>query len=485
MKTIAEKILAKQERLVQIKDRLTELKNIAEADDGDLSEEEQGELTILADETETTAKSIEALQKIEIGLAAKSLPASGKPTSVPRAKGPEADNKKGNGLLVKLATAKIIGHHRGVHPRQVIADDYGNDEEIRAVADFVAKTAVDPATTTEAGWAAELVQDDLQGFLYDMQPISLYASLRAIGMPLEFGGANSITIPRRAAGGPSAPLNDVRGSWVGEGGVIPVKRIQLGSQTLNRYKTAVISTFTQEILEQSTPSIEVIVRQSILDDTSIALDNSLVDDSAIIAGVRPAGLMLGVTPTASAGDTAADIITDLKVLFSAMTSANLGARPALMMHPNRVLGLSTVTIASGEFLFKDEVASGTLLGVPLIVSANMPEDEVMIVDASSFASANDTPDFKVSDQATLTMANADGTAPTQAESSATPGDIGTAEQVPPGDGIDVHMAATTHNAGYEAVSMYQTYSTALRMILPTTWGLVRPGAVAALSGVSW
>ena len=177
-------------------------------------------------------------------------------------------------------------------------------------------------------------------------------------------------------------------------------------------------------------------------------------------------------------------LTPKEVLFSAMTSANLGSKPALIMHPDRVLGLSTVTIASGEFLFRDEVRSGYLLGVPLIVSANCATDVVYIVDTSSFASANDTPDFNVSDQATLTMANADGTAPTQADDGAT-GALGTAEEVQPGAGIHTHMADTTANAGYEARSMFQTYSHALRMILPTTWGMIRPDAVAAVNSVSW
>lgn len=475
---IAARIAAKKQRAIQIRDRLTEIKALTEADDTyELSAEEITEIDTLGDEMESVNKSIESLEKIESTIASRAVPAT---SATPRAKGPEA-KKDSKNLLVKVATAKLIAHVKGLTPELVLEREYGNDDRVIAVAGLVAKTAVAPATTTAAGWAAELVEDDLQGFMTDLEPVSIYAGLRSYGMALNFGGANSITIPSRAA---RDVTNDVGGSWVGEGGVIPVKRITLASQTLNRYKAAVISTFTQEILEQSTPSIEGIVRQAMLDDTSIALDGGLLDTSSIIAGIRPAGLLNGVTLPDSAGDTAADIITDLKVLFAAMTSANLGARPVLIMHPNRVLGLSTVTIASGEFVFKDEVANGTLLGVPLVVSATAAEDQVIIVDASSFASANDTPSFVVSDQATLTMANADGTAPTQADDGST-GAIGTAEQVPPAGGIHTHMAATTANAGYEAVSMYQTYSQALRMILPTSWGLVRPGAVAGIKAVSW
>lgn len=480
---IAARIAAKKERAIQIKDRLTELKTLAEADDDyELSAEEIEEIDTLSDEMESVNKSIASLQKIEDTIASKAVPVgTGRPDY--KARGPEAKKEKGGSLLVKMATARLMAHIKKVPLAQVIEQTYGKDDRVAAVSAYYEKTAVAPATTTEAGWAAELVEDDLQGFLEDLQPVSVYANLRAAGIPLNFGGFNSITIPRRNAGAPDSPLNDLSASWVGEGGVIPVKRMSLGSQTLNRYKAAVISTFTEEILQQSTPSIEGIVRGAIMDDTAIALDTALLDNSNVVAGVRPPGLLFGVTPTASAGDTAADIITDLKVLFSAMNAANLGADPVLIMHPDRVLGLSTVTIASGEFIFKNEVNNKELMGAPLISSANVAKDEVHIVDAASFAAANDTPEFKISDQATLTMANADATAPTQADDGA--GALGTAEQVQPGAGIHTHMADTAANAAYEAVSMYQTYSQAIRMILPTSWGMVRANAVASLSGVSW
>lgn len=481
MKTLAEKIQAKQARIVQIKDRLTELKGMAEADDAELSSEELEEITTLSEEVETVGKSIEGLQKIESTIASKAVPAA--PLAVSKKtpmKGPEARKDTGS-VMAKVATAKLVAHVKGIHINEVFAKEYGNDDRIIPVYNHLQKTAVAPATTTEAGWAAELVYDDLQAFLTDLAPVSVYAALRSYGLGLDFGGANSITIPRRNAA--RTATNDVSGSWVGEGGVIPVKRLTLGSQTLNRYKAAVISTFTQEILDQSTPSIEGIVNNAMREDTAVALDGALLDNSNIVAGVRPAGLMFGVTATPSVGDTAADIITDLKVLFSAMTDANIGAKPVLIMNSNRLLGLSTVTTASGDFMFRDEVSQGTLLGVPVIASTTVPEDEVLIVDAASFAAANDVPAFSVSDQATLTMANADGTAPTQADDGA--GLLGTAEQVQPGAGIHTHMAANTANAGYEAVSMYQTYSQALRMIFPTSWAMVRANAVAALSGVSW
>jgi len=35
------------------------------------------------------------------------------------------------------------------------------------------------------------------------------------------------------------------------------------------------------------------------------------------------------------------------------------------------------------------------------------------------------------------------------------------------------------------MSMYQQDAVALRMIMPLSWGTIRTGSVAALSGVAW
>jgi len=132
------------------------------------------------------------------------------------------------------------------------------------------------------------------------------------------------------------------------------------------------------------------------------------------------------------------------------------------------------------------------MGIPVIASTHVPAASVMIVDADSFVSASGTPEFKLSDQTVLTMANADDTAPTQAgaDNDFTAGDLGTAEQVPPKGGIIVGGDGTGAPAGtsmtnYQAMSMYQQDAVALRMIMPLSWGTIRTGSVAALSGVAW
>lgn len=505
--SIADRIRAKEERLIAVKDRISELNGLLEADDEyELSDEEQNEIETLAAEQEAVIKSINTLKSMEATLAAKALPVKQQASAPAKA----AKKEKGGSLLIKTITAHLIAHMTQQRPGDVLDAMYSNDDRVKAVAKVYANTrrfqkaAVDAADTTTAGWAAELVQDDLRGFLEDLRAVSVYAQLLAApgATSLDFGGANSVTIPSRdkssqstgTATGLAAAANlgsQIGGSWVGEGGVIPVKALALTSQTLNRYKLAVISAMTNEILEQSTPNIEGIVRSAILEDTALAVDGALLDGVAAVAGVRPASPFTGANSQASAGTTAADIITDLKFLLGELAAIN-GANPVLIMNSNRLLGLSTVTTAAGGFMFRDDINSGRLLGVPVISSTTVNPSTVGIIDAGSFVGANDAPAFAVSDQATLTMANADGTAPTQAGDATdhTGGALGTAEQVPADGGIIVAGDTTgaptgTAVAGYMAQSMFQQYQTAIRMVMPSSWGMIRTGAAAYLTGVDW
>jgi HK97 family phage major capsid protein/HK97 family phage prohead protease len=508
---IAERIRAKEERLVAVKDRLTELKNLIEEDeDYELNEDEETEIDTLKGEQESIIKSIETMKGIMSSLAAKAQPvrAGSQKASVPA----KAEVKeKGGSLLVKTIAVHLIAHMTKSTIIDTMESMYGDDERVKAVSKvygnprrLMQKAAVDAADTTTVGWAAELVRDDMRGFLEELRAVSVYAQLLASpgAQSLDFGGSNTVTIPRRnraaQSGGAAAGLSaaahlgsQMGGAWVGEGGVIPVKNMALTSQTLSRYKLAVIAAMTNEILDQSVPNIEGIIRSAILEDTALAVDGALLDGMPAVAGVRPASPFAGAPNQASLGSTAANIINDLKYLLSILSSIN-GANPVLIMNSNRLLGLSTVTTAAGNFMFRDEIASGRLMGIPVLASTTVNPATVGIIDAGSFVGANDAPAFAISDQATLTMANADGTAPTQAgdKTDHTGGAIGTPEQVHPDGGIIVTgnaagAPAGASVAGYMAQSMFQQYQTAIRMVMPASWGMIRAGSAGYVTGVAW
>ena len=428
------------------------------------------------------------MQKIEAGLAAKSKPVSAASAPVARTPAKAAVKEKGGSLLIKNIAVAVIAKMTDTPQAEVMAQMYGDDERVKAVSKSygttmtrLVKDATSAATTTDPDWASDLVRSDIRGFMEELCQVSVYGALytNAASMSLEFGGANSVTIPRRdrtdqsngnATGLAAAAQlgQQMGGAFVGENGVIPVKQAKLTSAVMNRYKMAVISAFTTELLEQSTPNIEAIIRTSILEDTALALDGAFLDGRAAVGGVRPASAFnSAATQAGTSGGTATAVITDLKYLLGRMSSIN-GASPVLIMNSNRLLGLSTITTAAGGFMFRDEIAAGRLLGIPVIASTTVADTVVGIIDAGSMALANDAPRFAVSDQATLTMASSDDQTPTQAMDAA--GAVGPEEQVLPGSGINVAQqpALPAAAAGYEAQSLFQTYSQAVRMVMPTS-----------------
>jgi hypothetical protein len=239
-----------------------------------------------------------------------------------------------------------------------------------------------------------------------------------------------------------------------EGGAIPVGSLSLGSVTINRFKLAEILTSTMELRERAIVDIEALFRRAMERAYAKVLDNALLSNAAAVTNVRPAGLLNGVTVgTADATGGIDSVKADMDTLLQALLSANEGARPVLLMNNRNRISLGLVTSDLGEFVFESSVAAGMILNVPIISSGNVPNNTVIMVDASSLAMALDAPMFDISQVATIVEADADGTPPTMADNGS--GAAGTAGQVQQGIPV-VPNGTPAVAAGYTARSMFQT-----------------------------
>lgn len=467
---LSDQIEAARNELITLKDSLVEATKALEAvpdDDALLAQ-----VTELTGQVEKKAASVDALTKAEAALIerAKSAPA------IVQSVGKPEDAKE---LWAKQATCAFVAHCKKITidaARELI---YPGNKALEAIAQ---KSAVAPATTYTTGWAAELVQSDVQGFINLLTPLSVTAAISGRTYMTQFGGYDTVTIPRRAA---RAAGTTVGGAFVGEGGAIPLGRIGLSSTTLSRYKQAVITPFTRELAERSTPAIEGVLRQAILDDMSMSLDAVFLGSSAAVTGIQPAGLANGVTPIT--GDTTGgvdSVIADIKAALTALQNAMLGVRPVLILNTIDALSAGLMQTALGEFIFRDELNSGRLLGIDVIKSQNMAQGTFYLVDAAALATAFDAPMFDVNDVATVVEANADATAPTMANGG-TDGAVGTAGQVPRAGGIGVVGTSGTAATGYTARSLWQTYSVGIRSVQPVSWGVIQPNAVVIVNSLVW
>jgi HK97 family phage major capsid protein/HK97 family phage prohead protease len=340
----------------------------------------------------------------------------------------------------------------------VLKESYGEDEATRiTMSRFITKAASIPADTTTSGWADTLVQTIIGDFITSLMPISIYPQLASRGGSFTFGRNGVISLPARS----NTPT--IAGSFVAQGAPIPVRQGAFTPITLTPKKMGVITTLTREITEHSTPAIEAIVRQAILDDTAMALDAILIDANAATT-TRPAGLRSGVAAiTATAGSGIAAVIGDLKALTSALingTKGNLRA-PVWIINPGDALAIQlTQAAAGGDLPFRDEIARGTLLGYPLIQSTSCPVDTMFLLDAADFITATgDTPNFSVSDQAVLHM---EDTTPLPISSTGTPATVAA-----------------------PARSLWQTDTMAIRMIMDVNWAMRRTGCVVWTQTMTW
>lgn len=458
-----EKIEAAQQKLEQLKSDVAEMMGIAEAEERDLTGEESTKLEAFSEEIEATTKRIEDLEKAEKALGAVAVKQA--PGIIQR-KGLGRERKPGE-ILFKQATASLIGHYEKKSPVQVAQERYGHDQD---VVDVV-KTAVNPAQTDVTGWAAELVDDALQGFLDLLRGESISAGLLAdAGIQLQFDGLGSIKIPGRGGS-----TTDLASGWTGESDAIPVQRTTMVSQTIYPYKWAVISTFTKEMAMRSTPAIEALVRQFILQDTATKLDNDLLGTAAAVPSVRPAGMFQGVTGTAASTATAlADkIIEDLNNLIAPILTANMGRRLRILVHPANAFRIANVRGEDG-FLFRDDINNNRLGSYQVVQSTNVPVNELRAIDMQEVAWAPGSPMFSVSDTATIVEVNADGTDPTMG-----------ADETPrtPSGSVGDAARDTTNNPPIR--SLFQTETVALKHVQYMSWHRMRAGCVNRITGVDY
>jgi HK97 family phage prohead protease len=470
--SLSQRIQDQQARITGLRDQLQE--HLKKVNDENVSDADLTVTQELNSKIAQNVKGLAALQDAEQQLASEVkrenggdgmleirmptrhlAPPSARPITIPAKKLEPID------YLWRSLTVMMKQHAiKGARPiTDMVRETYGDDEGTAATVGWLTRNpaASAPAMTSVAGWAQELVAIVLGEFFKALIPLAVFPKLSAKGTSFTFGRAGVIYLPMRNI------TPTVSGSFVGEGAPIPVRQGQFVTQQMVPKKMAVITTFTREIAEHSTPSIEGILRDALLEDTSIALDTVLLDTNPATA-IRPAGILNGVAATAAtAGGGFNALIGDVKALTNALIVATRGnfRQPVWIMSPALALSASlTPTTGAQALPFREEVSRGFLMGIPIIESTTVPAGMLIIVDAADFAAVTgDDPRFEVSDQAVLHMEDT------------TPLAIGT-------PGTPPTVAAPTR-------SLWQTDTIGLRMIMPMNWTMRRPTSVAYTTAVTW
>src|SRR5690606_128041 len=249
-------------------------------------------------------------------------------------------------------------------------------------------------------------------------------------------------------------------AWVGEGNAKPLTAFDFSRTTLEPVKVANIAVATMEVIRDSSPSADGIIRDQLAAALRQRLDTDFINPlKAAVSGISPAGILNGVAAIPSSGTDAYAVRADINSLFTAFIQPNNASTsgvfimssvqaltPSLMQNP---LGESEITCI-GQM-------AGTLLGLPVIVSEFVPTDSsgslVALVNAGDIYLADEGGiDLSMSTEASLQM-------------DSTPDNPSTASTV--------------------MVSLWQRNLVGFRCEQTISWARRRTSAVAWLSGVSW
>lgn len=441
-KTLSQRIEDAQTDLTAKKDRLAELTS-ADALDVEAIEE----LTTQIDGDERTVAALRA-SEAKIGLSAQPAGSGDLPNPAVnrRPLGFPQREVSGIDLLVRRALVHSVALYSGRGVDQVLEDRYPGHE---ATAHVVRATAP-LGTTTNSGFVAELQQVTYASFLDTLKGKSIYPVLRERGFGVSFDSAGTAYIPQRTGAG-------ANGSFFAEGSPIRVGRITVAAPTFTSRKMGVIIPFSREAAKRSTPSLEGVVRQAIIDDTAAVLDSVLLDATAEDT-IRPAGLLNGVAKLGDGyggGDHLA-VKEDFKALLAPFIAANAVDGITVVMNPAQGLSISMMDGPANNAGWFSEIAKR----VNIVESTHAAAGRLIALRNPDFATAlGDLPEFEISNQATIHM---EDSAPEQISATGTPNVV----------------AAPVRN-------FFQTDSMGVRMVMDVSWKMARTGMVQWIDNTSW
>lgn len=326
----------------------------------------------------------------------------------------------------------------------------GRDDVIAATEALVTKAAVAPATTTGTTWAAPLVQvGGVYGdFIEFLRPQSILGRFGVGGVPSLRRVPFRTPLVGQTSGG--------EGYWTGEGQAKPLTSFDLASTIIEPLKIANIAVATMELIRDSSPSADILIRDQLAAAITSRLDTDFINPAkAAVTGISPASILNGVTAIPSTGTDAEAVRNDVRLLFNAFIAANNAPTSGVfIMAATSALALSLMQNPLGQSEFPGlNMNGGNFMGLPVIVSQYVPAGTVALVNASDIYLADEGGiELAMSTEASLQMDSAP----------------------------DNPTTATT-----VLVSLWQRNLVGFRCERTINWARRRPSAVAYLSGVAW
>lgn len=404
--TLAEQIKAAKEKLALALETQKSVmaKSFDEGrtlDDGEAAQYDEAAATIKS--LKTHIERLEEMQSLDVGSAhaitgvtsvkAASAARQGVTISV-------KDNLAPGQEFARYAKCLAMAQGNLMQAEQIAKSQYPDSHRIQTVI----KAAVASGTTTQATWAAPLVQyqDFMGDFIEFLRPMTILGKFGQGGIPALRSIPFNVRIKGQTSGG--------EGYWVGEGAPKPLTKFDFNDVELRWAKVANIAVLTDELVRTSTPSAELLVRDSLVAALVARLDIDFINPAkAAVANVSPASITNGVTAVAASGTDYDAFKVDIKELMGKFITANISLTDGVwIMRSTQALALSLMQNALGQKQFPElSMLGGRLEGLPVIVSEYVPSGVITLAAASEIYLADDGQVMiDASREATLEMSDA-------------------------------------------------------------------------------
>jgi HK97 family phage major capsid protein len=449
---IQEQLRVYQQKRNEASERQLALMNRAGEEGRTLDEEEKGEYDSLDTELESIDGHLKRLRKhVEENKGGNEVKTKG-PTVLVRTQDRD-DDFKGQSYIRKLI-ARTLAEQSGFEQTasQIAEHRWGKTHPNLC---RVIKSGI--VTTTKAGIGghgsssgeagAELVAadgrftGDFIEFLHDMTVFDR--------LPLREVPAN-VTIKGQDGA--------ATGYWVGESKAIPVSVTSYSTVNLTPLKVAALTTITNELLRDSSPSAEIYLRDSLGRASAERVDTTFVSQTAASAGVSPAGILNGLAPLGSNGATAALVREDINELYAPFLSGKHSSGLIFLMTPTRAKATSLLFTTLGVPEFPGLGAQGgTLMGDQVITGDNIGATHVILIDPREI--------WRIGDGGVQVTLSRDATIE---------------QDTAPQGAQDTPTAASA-----TLMSMFQTESTAFKVVRSINFQKRRTDAVAWMEDAIW
>ena len=157
-------------------------------------------------------------------------------------------------------------------------------------------------------------------------------------------------------------------------------------------KAALIVAITEELARFSNPSAEVLMRDGLVKAIAQFLDTQFISTNIAIPNVAPPGIRAlfnaGMT-FPSSGSQLPYIQWDLSHAVALLTQVHAPRKPVWLMSPANAVYIESVINAFGQPAFPSLASNGTLKGYPVVTSAYVPPDIILLMDQQYILHASD------------------------------------------------------------------------------------------------